>query len=139
MKDSSKGCTSCKTIFGFKADVTELVHRADAPFGSVLYGLIAYINSELDAHMVTHEMEPDAVKERVALHEKTIEVVGRVLKGFMRDCKTHRDDGHVVHDVFALQYASGCDECLEAVVRKARETPVFSAEDAAAVDALTKE
>jgi hypothetical protein len=139
MKDSTKDCAFCKRTFALKEEVTALAHKAYNPFSTVLYGLRAYINSELNMHMVTHQMEPGAQKERVALEDKTIEVVGRTLAGLTRDCRTHPDYDHGTYNTLALVGAyRGCKECLEALVRKARETPVFSAEDAAAVDELTK-
>lgn len=132
-------CDFCKRTFSLKDEVTALAHKADDPFSTVLYGLRAYIDSELDAHLVTHEMEPGSVKERIALNDKAVEVIGRTLAGLTRDCKTHPDYEHGAYNTLALVGAyRGCSECLGALVRKARETPVFSAEDAAAVDKIAK-
>jgi hypothetical protein len=134
MKDLTKDCVFCQKTFTLRDEVTALARKADDPFSTVLYGLRAYIDSELDVHMVSHRMEPEAVNQNVALHNKEIEVVGRVLAGFKRDCGMHG-----ALNTSALDGAArGCVQCLEALVRKARETPVFSAEDAAAVDKLTK-
>lgn len=137
--DASKNCAFCRRTFALKDKVTELAHAADDPFITILFGLRAYIDHELDAHQMTHEMELDALRERLALNAKTVEVVGRVITGFMRNCNTHPGYEHGVFNVQALDGAArGCAECLDALVQKARETPVFSQEDATAVSAITK-
>jgi hypothetical protein len=139
MKDSTQGCDFCARTFNLKDEVTALARKAYDPFSTVLYGLLAFIGKEIDGHMFTHEMELGRQKERVALNDKTIEVVGRQLVGYTRDCKTHPGYEHEVYNTSALDGANrGCAECLEALVRKARETPVFSAADAAAVGASPK-
>lgn len=139
MKDASGNCSFCKRTFALKAAVTELAHGAYDPFDVILYGLGAYIDQELTAHRMTHEMESGALRERLALNEKTVEVVGRVMTSFMRDCSTHPGYEHGVFNVQALDGAArGCAECLDALVREARKTPVFSKEDAAAVGEIAK-
>lgn len=139
MKNWTKDCAFCQQTYSLMVNVTDLAHKAYAPFCTVLFGLRAYIDSELDAHMGTHQMEPGRIKEQIALNDKTVEVVGRTLVAFTRDCKTHPGHEHGVYNTPALKGASsGCKECMDALVRKARETPVFSAEDAAAVGKLTK-
>jgi hypothetical protein len=139
MRDASKNCDFCKRTFALKDAVTELVRGSHEPFSGILYGFRAYIDHELDAHLMAHEMEPEALKERHALNEKTVEVVGRVVTGFMRDCNTHPGYEHGVFNVPALDGAArGCAECLDALVREARKMPVFSKEDAAAVNEIVK-
>lgn len=139
MKDSAQDCAFCKRTFGLKDEVSALARKSYDPFSTILHGLLAFIDKEIDAHMFTHEMEVGRQKERIALNDKAVEVIGRTLVGFSRDCKTHPGYDHGVFNTGALDGAyRGCVECLEALVRKARETPVFSAEDAAAVDGLTK-
>lgn len=127
-------CDFCKKTFGLRDEVTALAHTASDPFATVLYGLRAYIDSELDAHMVSHQMEPESRKKSIAIHNKEIEVISRTLMDLRRDCPTHLAYDGVALSVSVLDGAAkGCADCLVALVRKARETPVFTKEDAASL------
>lgn len=129
-----RNCDYCKKTFDLKDKVTALAHESNDPFSTILYGLRAFIDSELAAHEVIHAMEPAAIGRQISLNNKIVEVIGRLLTSFRRDCKTHPGYDHGVFNIIALDGAyRGCKECMDALVRKTRETPVFTTQDAKSV------
>ena len=123
-------CERCRVLGEFEDRVRDVFRHSPAEFIQITAALYESVEAVMRGHFAEHDREPVAVAKRKALAEKEIEVVGRGLWGY-RAPDEHRT---VIDGV-----KCGCYVCMDALVRKARETPVFTPEDAAAVDAVVKE
>jgi hypothetical protein len=138
---SGQDCVRCRELGEFYDQVKDIFRRSPQEFIQITAALYEYVEMVMRHHFAAHDMEPEAVAKRKALAAKEIEVVGRTLMNSRRYCDHHPGHEHGTCIVGMLRGAGQdeCPECLAALVKKARETPIFAPEDAVAVEAAVKE
>jgi len=126
---SSQDCARCRMLGDFEDHVRDLPRRSPAEFFRITVALYAYVENVIRDHGIDHDMEPEAMARRKAMDAKEIEVIGRTLWGH----KAPDEHRFVIDGV-----KCGCHVCMDALVKKARETPIFTPEDIIALDAAVK-